>query len=90
MLFSMVAVPVYIPARNLGELPFSKPFPAFILCRLFDDGHSDWCEIGAFIFCFSSVILFSLVSLKLRLFCLSYDVVEKEAIYFLNPYLFQN
>ena len=23
---------------------FSTPFPAFIVCRLFDDGHSDWCE----------------------------------------------
>ena len=22
---------------------FSTPFPAFIVCRLFDDGHSDWC-----------------------------------------------
>ena len=24
---------------------FSTPFPAFIVCRLFDDGHSDWCEV---------------------------------------------
>ena len=24
---------------------FSMPFPAFIVCRLFDDGHSDQCEI---------------------------------------------
>ena len=24
---------------------FSAPFPAFIVCRLFDDGHSDWCEV---------------------------------------------
>ena len=23
---------------------FSTPFPAFIVCRLFDDCHSDWCE----------------------------------------------
>ena len=24
---------------------FSTPFPAFIVCRVFDEGHSDWCEV---------------------------------------------
>ena len=24
---------------------YSTPSPAFIVCRLFDDGHSDWCEV---------------------------------------------
>ena len=24
---------------------FSTPSPAFSDCRLFDDGHSDWCEV---------------------------------------------
>ena len=24
---------------------FSTPSPAFTVCRLFDDGHSDWCEM---------------------------------------------
>ena len=24
---------------------FSIPAPAFIVCRLFDDGHSDWCDV---------------------------------------------
>ena len=24
---------------------FSTPSPAFIVCRLFDDGHSDWSEV---------------------------------------------
>ena len=23
----------------------STSSPAFIVCRLFDDGHSDWCEV---------------------------------------------
>ena len=23
----------------------STPSPAFIVCRIFDDGHSDWCEM---------------------------------------------
>ena len=25
---------------------FSTPSPAFVVCRLFDDGHSEWCEIS--------------------------------------------
>ena len=24
---------------------FSTPSPAFVVCRLFDDCHSDWCEV---------------------------------------------
>ena len=24
---------------------FSIPFPAFTVCRLLDDGHSEWCEV---------------------------------------------
>ena len=24
---------------------FSSPSPAFIVCRFFDDGHSEWCEV---------------------------------------------
>ena len=24
---------------------FSTPFPFFIICRLFDDGNYDWCEV---------------------------------------------
>ena len=42
--FSRVAVSVYIPTSDARALPFSTPSPAFI-CRLFDDGHSDWCEV---------------------------------------------
>ena len=36
----MVAVSIYIPT-NLS----STCFPAFIICRIFDEGHSDWCEV---------------------------------------------
>ena len=42
-----MAVSIYIPTNSARALPFSTPSPAFIVCRLFDDGHSDWCEVIA-------------------------------------------
>ena len=42
---SIVAVSVYIPTRNAREYSlFSMPSPAFVVCRLFDGGHSDQSE----------------------------------------------
>ena len=41
ILFSIDAVPVYIPTNSLEISLFSIPFPEFIICRLFDDSHSD-------------------------------------------------
>ena len=38
---------IYIPINSARGSLFSIPFPAFIVCRLFDDGHSDWCEVIA-------------------------------------------
>ena len=40
-----VAIPIYIPANSIGGFLFSTPSPSFITCRLFNDGHSDWCEV---------------------------------------------
>ena len=45
ILFSIVVVPIYIPTNSVGGLLFSTPSPAFFVCRLFDAGHSDWCEV---------------------------------------------
>ena len=42
---SIVAVSIYIPTTVQEHSFFSTLFPAFIACRLFDDGHSDWCEV---------------------------------------------
>ena len=33
--------PLTMPEESL----FSTPSPAHIVCRIFDDGHSDWCEV---------------------------------------------
>ena len=45
MLFSIAAAPNYIPTNSVGGFPFFTPSPAFLICRLFDDGHSDQSEV---------------------------------------------
>ena len=42
ILFSIVAAPTYIPTNSSL---FSSSSPVFVICRLFNDGHSDWCEV---------------------------------------------
>ena len=44
MLFSAVAVSIYIPTNSVYAL-VSTPSPALIVCGFFDDGHSDWGEM---------------------------------------------
>ena len=34
----------FLPTVQEGSL-LSAPSPAFIVCRLFDDGHSGWCKV---------------------------------------------
>ena len=46
ILSSIVAVSICIPTSNAKGLPFTgTPSPAFTVCGLFDDGHSDWWEV---------------------------------------------
>ena len=45
ILFSIVATPIYIPPTVLEGSLFSTSSPTFIICRLFDDIHSDQCEV---------------------------------------------
>ena len=42
---SIVAVSIYIPTNSARVFLFSTPSPAFVVCRLFDDGHSDWYKV---------------------------------------------
>ena len=37
----IVVAPIYIPTNSEGEFPFSTPAPAFVVCGLINDGHSD-------------------------------------------------
>ena len=45
ILSSIVAVSIYIPINSAECSLFSTPSPVFIVCRLFDDAHSDCCEV---------------------------------------------
>ena len=48
-LFSIAAVPIYILTNNVRRFPFgslfSIPSLTFIICGLFNDVHSDECEV---------------------------------------------
>ena len=43
---SIVGVPVYIPTNSAEVFPLLQQF---VICRHFNDGHSDWCEVTALI-----------------------------------------
>ena len=42
---SIVAGSIYFPPTVQEHSLFSTPSPAFIVCRFFDDGHSNQCEV---------------------------------------------
>ena len=44
LLSSVVAVSIYIPTNSARAFPFLHTLSAFV-CRLFDDGHSDQCDV---------------------------------------------
>ena len=45
LLPSRVSVSICIPTNSARAFFFPTPSPAFTVCRLFNDGHSDWCEV---------------------------------------------
>ena len=45
ILFSTVAAPIYIPTIVFKGSLFATSSPRFVTCRLFDDRHSDMCEV---------------------------------------------
>ena len=45
ILFSVVAILIYIPTNSARASLFLTPSPAFIICRFFDDSHFEWCEV---------------------------------------------
>ena len=45
ILFSIIIVPNYLPTNSVGGLPFLHTLFSIIVCRLFNDGHSDQCDM---------------------------------------------
>ena len=45
ILFSIVVAPTYIPSNCVGGFPFLTTSSAFVIYRLFNDDHSEWCEV---------------------------------------------
>ena len=45
LLFSIVAVPSFSPTNSVPGFPFPTSLPTFVIYVLFDDGHSDRCEV---------------------------------------------
>ena len=45
MLFPKVVVQIYIPTKSVGELPFLHTLSSIYCLYLFDDGHSEQCEV---------------------------------------------
>ena len=42
---SIMVVSIYIPTNSTKGFPFLHILCSIYCCRLFDDGHSDWCEV---------------------------------------------
>ena len=45
ILSSIVAVSVYIPTNSARGFPFLHTLPNIYCLKIFDDGHSHWCEV---------------------------------------------
>ena len=45
ILFFMKAIPIYVSTNSGGGSPFLHSLSALIICKLFDDGNSDCCEV---------------------------------------------
>ena len=45
ILFSIMAISVYIPTESAGGLPFLHNFYNIYFRRFLDGGHSEWCEV---------------------------------------------
>ena len=40
-----MALPTCLPTNGALGFPFLHILPAFVICVLFDDSHSHWCEV---------------------------------------------
>ena len=79
ILFSSVAAPVYIPTSCVWGFPFLSFSPTFIICVLFDNSHSDRCEVISL--CFWFAFPWWLVILSIFFMCLmAFSSLEKMSV----------
>ena len=45
ILFSTVTASIYIPTNSVQEFPFLHILTNIVICGLFDDSHSDRCDV---------------------------------------------
>ena len=45
ILFSIVSAPIYIPTSSVQGFSFLHILPTFVICSLFDNGHSDRFQV---------------------------------------------
>ena len=43
---SLVAVPICVPTDSVRVLPFLHTLSSIYRWYIFNDGHSDWCDVG--------------------------------------------
>ena len=85
ILFSMVGIPIYIPPTGHKGSLFSTSLPVLVMSCLFDDSHSDMCEVW-FWFAFSCwLVMLSLFHVPVDH---SYIFFGKMSIQVLCPFFF--